>query len=103
MDKLRVLVCEPDKAPEVREIDDTLEAMQAIVGGYIQAIFVNMCKDYVLVCNEEGRLKGLEPNIYIGLDVIVGTCFFCNNGGEDFASLDDSDIEALKELLSAGL
>ena len=36
---MKVLVIEPQKVPEVREIDDNLETMQAIVGGYIQTIY----------------------------------------------------------------
>ena len=35
---MRVLVVKPERRPEVREIDDSLKAMQEIVGGYIQPI-----------------------------------------------------------------
>ena len=38
-DKIKILVVEPMKPCEVREIPDTLEAMQALVGGYIQAVY----------------------------------------------------------------
>ncbi|MBR6694342.1 MAG: DUF3846 domain-containing protein [Clostridia bacterium] len=37
--KIKVLVIEPVKAPVVKEIDSSLESMQAVVGGYIQALF----------------------------------------------------------------
>ena len=36
---MRVLIVEPECRPEVREINDTLEAMQEIVGGLIQVIY----------------------------------------------------------------
>ena len=36
---MKILVVEPAKAPKVKEIDGSLESMQEIVGGYIQAIF----------------------------------------------------------------
>ena len=36
--KLRVLVVEPVQPPAVQEIDGSLESMQRLVGGYIQAV-----------------------------------------------------------------
>ena len=33
---MRVLVVEPERRPEVREIEDSLKAMQETVGGLIQ-------------------------------------------------------------------
>ncbi len=33
---MRVLVIEPERRPEVREIEDSLKAMQETVGGLIQ-------------------------------------------------------------------
>ena len=36
---MRVLVVEPERRPEVREIDDSLKAMQEIVGGLIQPVY----------------------------------------------------------------
>ena len=36
---MKILVVEPMKPCEVREIPDTLEAMQALVGGCIQAVY----------------------------------------------------------------
>ena len=35
---MQVLVVEPERRPEVREINDSLSAMQEIVGGLIQPI-----------------------------------------------------------------
>lgn len=35
-EKISVVLVEPNKYPEVVEIEDTLEAMQKIVGGYIE-------------------------------------------------------------------
>ena len=56
-----VLVVEPELKPEVREIDDSLKAMQEIVGGLIQLIYP--VEDSVaLVCNDEGKLMNLPMN-----------------------------------------
>ena len=38
---MRVLVVEPEHKPEVRDIDDSLKAMQKIVGGLIQPIYLD--------------------------------------------------------------
>lgn len=62
------------KPPEVREIADTLEAMQAQVGGYIELVPlvggpVEVC------CNEEGKLKNLSPNRRWHGDVLCGDFF----------------------------
>ena len=49
---MRVLVVEPEQRPKEKEIDDSLTAMQNIVGGYIQPVHLD--DSVVLVCNEEG-------------------------------------------------
>lgn len=36
---MRVLIVKPEQTPEIREIDDSLETMQGIVGGLIQPIY----------------------------------------------------------------
>ena len=49
------VVVEPEKKPEIKEIDSSLKGLQALVGGYIQAIYPY--KDPVgIVCNEEAKL-----------------------------------------------
>ena len=37
--KIVAVVVEPGKKPEIREIDSSLEGLQALVGGYIQAVY----------------------------------------------------------------
>ncbi len=51
---MKILVVEPMKPCEVREIPDTLEAMQALVGGYIQAVYPFQ-EEVAVICNEKGR------------------------------------------------
>ena len=48
---MRVIVVEPKKKPEVREIGDSLESMQKIVGGSIEAIYP-FEEPVALICNE---------------------------------------------------
>ena len=80
---MTVLIVEPGKKPRKAEIDGSLEGMQRVVGGYIQAIYP--FEDPVaLICNEEGKLLELPFNralrdedgdIY---DIVSGTFFLCS-------------------------
>ena len=97
MEKIKVVIVEPGKEAEIREIDATLETYQAMVGGYIECIYP--FDDPVgLVCNEEGKNNCLPPNrclLHKGkpYDVIAGTFFVVGLGEEDFISLTDDLAE----------
>ena len=100
---MKVLVVEPMKPCEVREIPDTLEAMQAIVGGYIQAVYPFQ-EEVAVVCNEEGRNLNLPYNRPLmdesGLpyDIVCGTFFMAGFSGEHFVSLTEEQIQKYKAL-----
>ena len=101
--KIKVLVVEPMKPCEVREIDGSLETMQAIVGGYIQAVYP-FREEVALVCNEEAKLMGLPYNRPltndrgVPYDIVCGTFFLAGQGGEDFISLTDEQIGRYKDI-----
>ncbi len=100
---MKVLVVEPMKPCEAREIPDTLEAMQAIVGGYIQAVYPFQ-EEVAVVCNEEGRNLDLPFNRPLidesGLpyDIVCGTFFMAGFSGEHFVSLTEEQIQKYKAL-----
>lgn len=91
--KINVLICEPLTAPYMKEIDSSLESLQATVGGgLIQAIYP--FEDQVaLVCNEEGKINGMTLNRAVYgdegqmLDIIAGTFFICGLTEDSFGSL----------------
>ena len=86
MKKITALIKEPGADPELREIDNTLSALQQIVGGYIETL--TLFEDVVVICNEDGRLIGLEENCSIfGLN-FVGTIAIVLADGDEFASWD---------------
>lgn len=97
---MKVLVVEPEKAPERKEIFDTLESMQQIVGGAIQAIYP-FEEPVALICNDEGKLLNLPMNrtLYEIRDVICGTFFLCGAppGESRFTSLTDEQIDRYTE------
>ena len=55
--EITVLKVEPGKSPETVTMPNTLDAMQKMVGGYIEVLPLS---DVCLVCNEDGKLLGLE-------------------------------------------
>ena len=61
VNKISVLLIEPNKYPKMIEIDDTLEAMQKVVGGDIEE-YMPFDDDVAIICNEEGKVNGLPPN-----------------------------------------
>lgn len=97
-ESLRVLMVEPGKAPEVRTIPNTLKAMQEAVGGLIQIIPLE--DDIQLVCNDEGKLIGLEGNRRVRNDIIVGNFFLAADGGEELCSLSEKEIEKYSQVFA---
>lgn len=90
--KIFVLVVEPEKKPYIKQIDNTLEALQREVGGYIQVAYP-WSDEAGLVCDEQGKLDGKplnralrdeSGNIY---DIIAGTFLVVGLGEDDFVSL----------------
>lgn len=72
------------------DIDNTLEALQQEVGGYIECVTFD---EFVAICDEEGRLKGKEPCcVLYGID-FVGTVLLVGQDGADFASLSQDVID----------
>ena len=100
---MRILVVEPRKVPVVREIDGSLQSMQDIVGGTIQALYP-FGDSTALICNDEGKLLGLPKNraVYTDdaevSDIVCGTFFLCDapEGAEKFASLTDYQLRRFK-------
>ena len=98
--KIKVLYKRVGREPEVVEMENTLQSMQSMVGGFIEVIPYD---NHELVCNEEGKIMGLYPNVGFDYDVINGNFFIANDDYEtgDFASLTDKNIEKIKEDLKA--
>jgi len=96
--KMKILIVEPMKRPKVREIDGSLESMQAVVGGTIQAVYP-FEDEVALICNDEGKMIGLSPNRFLRdeagepYDLIHGTFFLAGLGEENFTSLTKEQIE----------
>lgn len=87
MSKIRILALPVDREPYITNIENSLKNMQRFVGGYIETETILQAPEVVLVCDEEGVLKGRAVNPSV--PDIVGDCFLCGVAGEDFADLPD--------------
>ena len=92
--KIKCLLVKPYELPEVVEIDNTLEAKQELVGGYIECAYLPNDDSVVLICNEEGKINGMKLNRDIGHDIIAGPFLIVGDDYEtgDFKSLTDNQI-----------
>lgn len=93
--EINVIIKEPHKNPYCKKMPNTLEALQAAVGGYIET--VTIATNMVVICNEEGRLFGLERNCSICGVSFVGTVIIAGIDEHDFADL-PFDIEVFRKL-----
>ena len=99
MKKLTVLKVAPGRRPEAVTMPDTLQAMQEMVGGLIQVLELD--HGICLVCNDEGKLMGLEGNRRLGDDIVVGTFFLVGeNGRGEFRSLSPEQLQWGQERFS---
>lgn len=82
---MHVIYKAPGCAPEPRDIPNTLEELQAAVGGCIET--VTIAADAAVICNEEGRLLGMPNNVrFIGVEY-VGPILIVGVDGEEFTDL----------------
>lgn len=96
---MRVLIVEPGEYPREAEIEDTLEAEQAVVGGLIECVYP-WADNAILVCDDEGLINGKPFNRAVTDQILIaGTFFICSQRGENFASLTDKQISKYKEML----
>lgn len=95
-DKLKIIYKEVGKDPVEMEIENTLEAKQKLVNGLIEVVPYK--DDLLLICNEEGKIENLKPNLKFDYDYIAGNCFVVGDDYEngDFKSINSNQVEEIK-------
>ena len=85
--------------PVVKIINASLEAKQELVGGLIEVV---PYEDVLIICNEEGKILNMPPNVVFEYDYIAGDFFVIGDDYEhgDFKSLTKDEIEYYKNDLS---
>ena len=84
VEKISVLYVKPGEYSQMIEIEDSLEEMQKLVGGYIEKVSPFDDDAVALIVNEEGKFNGMKPNRAIFsedkediVDIIFGPFFVC--------------------------
>lgn len=89
MKKISALSKRPGEPPRHVWVSNNLEALQKAVEGYIEAITVSRGdgRDLVIICNEEGKIRGMAHNVTIYGEDFVGPILVVGVDGEDFDDL----------------
>jgi len=82
----------------IEEVENKLESLWEIVGGYIEVVRLSYDTKVLMIVNEEGKFTR-QPNIvYHELnDVIYGDVLVVGQKGDDFASL--TNVQAAQAIL----
>ncbi len=90
---------------QVIDIEDDYDKFVKELGGYMEVL--RIAPNVAIVCNEDGKIKKLNPNFYIrypgertdGYDIIVGNALIVglSKDGEEFVSLSPITIEKLAD------
>lgn len=100
---IQVVLCEPRKKARITTITNTLSSLQQIVGGHIEAVYP-FDDPIAIICNEEGKINGLELNRALRdkvgrvYDILAGTFLIVGLGAEDFTSLTSVYQEKYRKL-----
>lgn len=102
MERIRMLEIAPLEAPRLIEVDHTLENLQELVGGTVQAVYP--WDDLVaILCDDDGKAKGYPANRILvdedgnPYDIIVGNFYICGLTNTDFGSISDELAEKYTE------
>ena len=96
----QILICikEPGEDPRIEPLfDNTLEAFQKAVGGYIET--VTLASDLVLICNEYGRINESPYNVTIGGCDFYGPVLAVGIADDEFASVKGVYVSTVLNIL----
>lgn len=89
---MRVIVKRVGHRPAIEEVENSLEAMQKLVGGHIETLTIT--SDCVLICDEEGFLKGKPLNCEVLGIKFCGDLVLAGRKRDEF-----TDVPAIEDIL----
>ena len=105
MREITVLKVAPHCQPEVVILQNDLRALQKAVSidapyvGLIEIVWLDA--ETCILCNEEGKLIGLEPNRRLGYDVLCGTFYVTGQDEEgNLTTLSPAAIEKYQTIFT---
>lgn len=103
---IKTVLVKPDCEPEIVEIEDTLENLQNAVEGYIEYLWLSREQKYIILVNEEGAIRHLQPNMMLvgegGRKVpIFGNILFTGKDSRtgDITSLSDREAKSICNMM----
>lgn len=111
--KYKAIIKRPNESAKIEYIETTLEALQDIVGGYIEYPFIQQFREngISVIVNDEGKLLDLEPSIALNhngrlIDFLNGNVIFIGTKETEYDiendSLTDEQIKFLKKQVFNG-
>ena len=97
---MKVLKITTDAVPELVELPNELHALQEAVGGYIEVVHL-MTEGDLMIVDEEGLLKGKEPNktaTILAQQPIFGDVLIVSEQGEDFGDADPGMVQVAEDI-----
>ena len=101
--QIKAIMVEPNKRPCVVDLNDDLDSLQKAVSigapeqGLIE--FVYLEDNVSILCNEEGKLIGLEPNRRLGDDILCGVFYVvAENDDGELVSLTEAQQDRYSEI-----
>ena len=101
--EIKVLMVEPGEHPKVVMLKDDLDSLQKAVsiGADYQGLIeiVPLGNGDCILCNEEGKLIGLEGNRRVGRDILVGVFYILSeNRSGELISLSEKKMKYYEKL-----
>ena len=98
---IEVLMVEPNEKPRIVRLANNLTALQTAVsiGASYRCLIeiIPLNNDVCILCNEEAKIIGLEPNPRLWSDVLCGVFYVTGQGGErNLCSLSAKEMEYYK-------
>ena len=106
--KIKALVKRPDEDyGHMTYISNTLENLQRTVEGYIEAVtyhpsIATETGSFIVICNDEGRIRNLPFNCWIGGNDFYGTIIVVEARGDEFTDLTMS-MQSWKRLMDMNI
>lgn len=101
--KIKVVVKEPNKPCEIKEIENDYKELQGIVEGLIDITTLPGREDIDVICNDEYLYNGSLANVMMPErdNIFCGTIVFAGYNEEDGSSisLTDEQIDAVKKYI----
>lgn len=95
---MKVVMVEPGQYAQITEINESLESLQAAVGGLIDCAYP-WTERVCIVCNDEGMINGMPMNRAVEqYGALAGPFFVCGINEENFCSLTEEQAERYKNL-----